>query len=1093
MIFDGLEIQYHLSLACAVTSAVALLGSLLLRCMKEPDGNAGVRLTPQATGSMLIYVIMLPFGLGSSRLVNGFGGIGAAVVATIWANVHSADSVDSSFLMTAVMPSILLATTLGACVRTRLGQDHTQLVLALVTGGYAIILLVTGTLLKQTYAPAAPAVPEAPAVPDPGEAPEHEESELSQGVELVPVGGEGEGEEDIWLGGPPDQPGQDVQKWAEFPRKLFYKPAGLFWIMAAFVFLNGTTALVALGSLFPPMLKCVIDSKEKNKEACVYIVAVAAVTVVTCAVICRVNFGILWPEDNRPTGSAAIVSIVALPLALLLHLTSSPQASNQKNLGHFIVYGWMIPFGFAGAFATLGVLAPLSVFLVGFWALVHRNYTVPLFVLPALSLVAGALLLHGGHGPVLMSGTARHLVPACVAGAFGLVLMAPGILDRNIPLVDRQKLHKAGGLTLLSALAYLSTGIIGLCFLLAEVSFSFIVSIASVPDPDPQMVLSFWLALAHLVASLIVAGLEGNFTGIFTENVLSCFVIVSCSSAVILLGSMISRWKKRARQEGPAEEDVIPAHIRDFLALVCVVGAGLVGSPVTNGIYGCVVLVGGALWALFRGQSLVVCLILPLMGFWAGASLNAAVGNANCLTIGGPTLGYGVMELVVSLVLKSCGKDFVIFGEDVPSTWANPPGLSHAPRTMGSALELSGWLFTAVGGSVALYCPGHGGGVLGLAGEISYVFILLLAGIWLLRRGLILRDVVEESDRPTRQVTFSADQQSGMKFQGTPPAVMDTGGVEGLDVGDVVYQYGTQSCTSMSAEQLTAILEGTGGAGTALQPQDRCLRVVTKAVALQNVKDAAARGYRMRLGGLLMMNLSIWFSVGAGRITFVKALITIVGSLATVLSGCVSYNWKQSVDAVPVAETLSPGTAAPAPAVPVAPVAPAVPAAGVTTANAALVPEDRDASVSPLRPGGEGQEGEEKQAPGDLSRDTGKAATESPYLIPPAPNQTTPNVIPSTVTLAPTQVVVRPSTAGGGQAAAAAAGVQTTTCIVTGPDGQAIGGNALQAEAQVSPAGAITVRLTAVPGATQSNGFTVPAGSFIELTIANPHQGGRRI
>ena len=80
---------------------------------------------------------------------------------------------------------------------------------------------------------------------------------------------------------------------------------------------------------------------------------------------------------------------------------------------------------------------------------------------------------------------------------------------------------------------------------------------------------------------------------------------------------------------------------------------------------------------------------------------------------------------------------------------------------------------------MGLYCPGAGGGVLGMGGEILFVAALFLGGLVLLTRGLRLRDVAESSEQPTRTVELPGDAQFELRLSGTPPVVTEPGGVPG--------------------------------------------------------------------------------------------------------------------------------------------------------------------------------------------------------------------------------------------------------------------------------------------------------------------------
>ena len=122
-------------------------------------------------------------------------------------------------------------------------------------------------------------------------------------------------------------------------------------------------------------------------------------------------------------------------------------------------------------------------------------------------------------------------------------------------------------------------------------------------------------------------------------------------------------------------------------------------------------------------------------------------------------------------------------------------------------LEVSGWFTCIVGGIVALFSPGRGGGALGLAGELSFVLFLFFGGILLVWRGLRLGDASERATTPTRHVLVPTGAAEAMRCEGTPPVVVDTGGIDGLKIGEQSYQFANHDCTMMSADQLKRLMQ----------------------------------------------------------------------------------------------------------------------------------------------------------------------------------------------------------------------------------------------------------------------------------------------
>jgi hypothetical protein len=233
-----------------------------------------------------------------------------------------------------------------------------------------------------------------------------------------------------------------------------------------------------------------------------------------------------------------------------------------------------------------------------------------------------------------------------------------------------------------------------------------------------------------LFTAVCCAVYESDYTGV-ASSALAAVVAVSVSG-VFLTTLALGFDRTHA---------VVPVHVLDFLVYLWFVLGGLVGASATKGALGVVVVLMGAVWALQRRHSLVLCAALPLLMFWAGASLDAATDHASpCLSVGLPVLYYGLCELGYAAVLRYSNmfNDVALKGPGSVASWANPPDL--VPFLLSTTLEVSGALFTAVGGFTALYCPdSDADGSLGLGGNMGFCGVLLFLGLYLIARGLFSR------------------------------------------------------------------------------------------------------------------------------------------------------------------------------------------------------------------------------------------------------------------------------------------------------------------------------------------------------------------
>ena len=77
----------------------------------------------------------------------------------------------------------------------------------------------------------------------------------------------------------------------------------------------------------------------------------------------------------------------------------------------------------------------------------------------------------------------------------------------------------------------------------------------------------------------------------------------------------------------------------------------------------------------------------------------------------------------------------------------------------------------------------------------------------------------------------------------------------------------------------------------------------------------AHRGFRLRVGALLLINCAVWFAVGAAE-GAAKSVVSTFGSLVAICSGCLAMRWKTRLPAAkplvttPALAAATPGDAA---------------------------------------------------------------------------------------------------------------------------------------------------------------------------------------
>eukprot|EP00615_Pteridomonas_danica_P005960 CAMPEP_0114347482 /NCGR_PEP_ID=MMETSP0101-20121206/13922_1 /TAXON_ID=38822 ORGANISM="Pteridomonas danica, Strain PT" /NCGR_SAMPLE_ID=MMETSP0101 /ASSEMBLY_ACC=CAM_ASM_000211 /LENGTH=727 /DNA_ID=CAMNT_0001484791 /DNA_START=145 /DNA_END=2329 /DNA_ORIENTATION=+ len=634
-----------------------------------------------------------------------------------------------------------------------------------------------------------------------------------------------------------------------------FSACGMLWLLASFVFLDGYPAL-AFGY-------------EMD-----LLVLVCATAVTVAAFLIDIGNGLLWLD---PYGSTAIVSLVSLPLPFLLTLLTPKGNYVTLSLAPFIALFVIIPFGFTGSIATKGVLSVASVFTVIVWTSMNSFYAaLGCAILPNFAIIAGALLRHGGEGPMLVGDKLGSLLPGGSLALCGLYYVIYGtciskkqemisasqkqqlkddtddtgevVQMGDVPFyldwVPPQFMLRCGAFALLLGLCYAISGFIGVIalFLLAIfVGGATMFESKSTEGPttggattpggggggsgdDAIVSDDAFTSLTKTVLAAKHQFAEVSIYLIFLATAMGVAYgehcvhgIASSELAAVACVSISGFVLVLMATIFDREAQTIPYHIRDFLMYLWFVVGGLIGAAANNlGSLGVIVIVIGALYSFMRHHSLICVFVAPSLMFWAGVNLNKATGNIEpCIAIGTPVLIYALCEIIAAQILKCTNKDVLLKGPGaIPPSWANPKEL--VPFYFSSALSISGAFFLIAGSMGLMYCPGDKGGSLGIAGQLTFIFFLVFMGIYLLRNGLILRD----------------DQDINMQQQ--------SDGKQALNLG--------------------------------------------------------TQGLKLRVAGLFLINAAIWFAFPLTSSLALKAIVIVLGSMVLIISGCVSMYWKKGID-----------------------------------------------------------------------------------------------------------------------------------------------------------------------------------------------------
>jgi hypothetical protein len=176
------------------------------------------------------------------------------------------------------------------------------------------------------------------------------------------------------------------------------------WLLASFLFLNGPAAkvaavpvVVAAAVLMGAELVAADLNWERGEAKNIGGEALLAVLLLLGTYLLVVNLPggafepehqtYVWPVKANATGACAVVSLVALPLALILWYCG------EQIQAQVLAYLWTVPFGLAASIPTKGWLGPAATLATGVIAvLVFEHPAVAASLVPPVALVSGAVL-----------------------------------------------------------------------------------------------------------------------------------------------------------------------------------------------------------------------------------------------------------------------------------------------------------------------------------------------------------------------------------------------------------------------------------------------------------------------------------------------------------------------------------------------------------------------------------------------------------------------------------------------------------------------------------------------------------------------------
>ena len=709
----------YVGIAACVTGLFSLVGGVALRCAAKTSSD-------EAVAHFLVFCVFLPFGLVAGGVSHGVSPIASTAVVAAWGYAHVKKSALASAFLVSAIPVTLLGSVAALLLNSSAySKEEQRGFLAFALALYGVKLAVVGRFLLPAEATTQSLLEQPAAAP----------SETAKGFTFSKAM--------VGFMAFLDSLGAGC--------RATFVPAGLLWLLASLVFVDGYAALA-----FALAVTSLLAGKMLfHGVGWGYVVPPVMLAVTTVAAIVDVGSGIIWPKF----GSAAVVSIVTLPLPFIIKAlaVNDKAKAGLQNFASFVAVVVTIPYGFAGAVATRGVLAPVSVVSVALWCSWHPSmHAMGAAVIPNLALIAGVVLNHGGNGPDLVTGTFSSVLPGLTLVACGIFFAVAGHLDNKRKAVQKAALaagalpegmqawvvpdflRRSGGVAIILGLAFGCAGLVGVVAVAMLVLFAGLAPMVSEKDVSKDKVAELVVYTVFILTAVCCTVYEDDFTGV-ASGVTAAVVAVSVAGFFL---SSLALVLDRSRS-------VVPEPLLDFLIYLWFVLGGLIGAAATDGALGIVVVVLGAGWAFHRRHSLVLCAVLPLLMFWAGASLDAATHHdKSCISVGVPVLVYGLCELFAAGAMRSSG----VGGEDTPKgldvklkgpgsvpSWANPEGI--VPFLLSSCLEVSGAAFIVAGAFAGLYCPDKtADGDPGMAGDLGFCGTLLVLGIYLILRGLYYRD-----------------------------------------------------------------------------------------------------------------------------------------------------------------------------------------------------------------------------------------------------------------------------------------------------------------------------------------------------------------
>ena len=424
-----LNLQFALAschaMAAGLAAALTFIGaSVLSLTNKYPVG----RFVSHAA----VYVYALPLGLGGSINARDPFQIGSVVVVLVLALLWAV-RFGHPLMVDVILPITSLCVVAGL-------KPRGSWLLALVAAGWALVLGLLSLVVRGELDDA------------PTRAPGDVEGAPSRGLEALAklartrLGFRGA------LGGAPSA----------------RRRRAALWLLASFLFLNGPAAKVAA---VPVVVVAVVligaelvaaDLNWERETKNIGGEALLAVLLLLGTYLLVVNLPggndlfepehqtYVWPVKSNATGFCAVVSLVALPLALILWYCG------EQIQAQVVAYLWTVPFGLAAAVPTKGWLGPAATLATGVIAvLVFKHPAVAAALVPPVALVSGAVLADFAN----LIGEYRPYWHVFAAGGALLAALELGLLARTVD--DNSALRLSAFKSAAMGLAYFFAGAVG--------------------------------------------------------------------------------------------------------------------------------------------------------------------------------------------------------------------------------------------------------------------------------------------------------------------------------------------------------------------------------------------------------------------------------------------------------------------------------------------------------------------------------------------------------------------------------------------------------------------------------------------------------